>query len=359
MRILDRYIAREFARIYVLFSLAAPLLFILGDWTDNLGTFADKGLTVRQVGLGYLYMFPMFILWSLPIAALIGTVFTVSNMTRHSEMAAAKAGGLSFYRVVAVLPVIGVLLTGFGLLLGEVVPVAMARRAAVLGETQRHEMMRTDFVYRAEHGDVFSIRRLDVQAGRIYGLSIARPTATADDATATHIYARDALYESGNGWTLMDGYVREYADGDVHRFTRFDALSAPEIRETPAQLIPTAPEDAEKEMAYAELGRTIERLERAGARPLDLKVKRAQKIAIPAATLIIILFGAPLANTSARSGPAYGIGISLGITIFYLLLFKISGAAGATGQLPPLAAAWIPNLLFLGGAIVLLARVRT
>jgi lipopolysaccharide export system permease protein len=358
MRQLDSYVAREFARMYVLFSLAAPVLFILGDWTDNLGTFADQGLTVRQVALSYFYMFPMFILWSLPIAALIGTVFTVSNMTRHSEMAAAKAGGISFYRAVAVLPVIGVLLTGLGLALGELVPVSMARRAAVLGERPLFESMRTDFVYRAEHGDVLGIRRLDVQAGRIHGFTVQRVNGTAND-TIVHIYARDARWEPDVGWTLNDGYVREHVTGDVHHFARFDSMPLPEIRETPEQLLPVASDDAEKELGYAELGRAIERLERAGARPLDLRVKQAQKLAIPAATLIIILFGAPLANSNARGGPAYGIGVSLGITIFYLLLFKISGAAGATGQLPPTAAAWIPNILFLVGAFILLVRVRT
>jgi lipopolysaccharide export system permease protein len=358
MRRLDRYVASEFARMYLLFTLAAPMLFILGDWTDNLGTFADRGLTIRQVALGYMYMFPMFIVWSLPIAALIGTVFTVSNMTRHSEMAAAKAGGISFYRAIAVLPVLGVLLTGLGLALGELVPVAMAKRAEVIGERRLFETMRTDFVYRAEHGDVLGIRRLDVDAGRIHGFTVQRVNGTAND-TITHIYARDARYESGTGWLLNDGFVREHVGGVVQSFVQFDEMPLPEIRETPAQLLPLAADDVEKELGYAELGRAIERLERSGARPLDLRVKQAQKLAIPAATFIIILFGAPLANSNARGGPAYGIGISLGITIFYLLLFKISGAAGATGQISPVAAAWIPNALFLTGAVVLLARVRT
>jgi lipopolysaccharide export system permease protein len=88
-------------------------------------------------------------------------------------------------------------------------------------------------------------------------------------------------------------------------------------------------------------------------------VERAQKIAIPVATLVIILFGAPLANTSSRGGPAYGIGISLGITVLYMLLFKVTGAAGAAGAMEPMYAAWIPNVLFLIAAGVLLARVRT
>jgi lipopolysaccharide export LptBFGC system permease protein LptF len=47
------------------------------------------------------------------------------------------------------------------------------------------------------------------------------------------------------------------------------------------------------------------------------------------------------------------------VTILYLMLFKVTGAAGNTGALPPQIAAWIPNVLFGLAAIVLLGRVRT
>ena len=70
-------------------------------------------------------------------------------------------------------------------------------------------------------------------------------------------------------------------------------------------------------------------------------------------------FGVPLATSSGRGGTAYGIGVSLGTTILYLLLFKVSGALGQAGTLSPLTAAWLPNALFFGAALVLLRRVRT
>ena len=77
------------------------------------------------------------------------------------------------------------------------------------------------------------------------------------------------------------------------------------------------------------------------------------------ATLVVILFGVPLATSSRRGGTAYGVGISLGTTMIYLLLFKVAAAMGAAGTISPLSAAWVPNLLFAGTAAVLLARVRT
>jgi lipopolysaccharide export system permease protein len=358
MNRLDRYVAAEFSRIFLLFTLAAPMLFVLGDWTDNLGTFADQGLTLRQVTLGYMYQFPLFVLWSLPIAALIGTVFTVSNMTRHSEMTAAKAGGVSFFRALRVLPVLGILLTFAGLGLGELVPITMGKRAAVLGESRGNDASRTDFVYRGETGHVYAIRQLDARSGRIYGLTIEGNGAAAAGEERVHIYSRDASWDAeSRAWTLRDGFRRVYGVEGEEQTIPFRDLTTELIAESPEQLLAT-PREVE-ELTYAEIGRAIERLERSGGQSLELRVERAQKISIPVATLIIILFGAPLANTSARGGPAYGIGISLGITIAYMMLLRLATAAGATGQLSPMLAAWLPNALVAAGALVLLTRVRT
>ena len=66
-----------------------------------------------------------------------------------------------------------------------------------------------------------------------------------------------------------------------------------------------------------------------------------------------------MATSSKRGGTALGIGIALGIVLFYILMLKVSAAFGEIGTLSPLVAAWLPNVIFLGLATVLLIRVRT
>jgi lipopolysaccharide export LptBFGC system permease protein LptF len=68
-------------------------------------------------------------------------------------------------------------------------------------------------------------------------------------------------------------------------------------------------------------------------------VERAQKLAIPAAVIVIVLFGAPLVTSAGRGGTAYGVGISLGITIVYMLMFRVGKAVGSSGAIDPLLAA--------------------
>lgn len=356
LRLLDRYVAGEFLRLFTLFALSAPVLFILGDLTDQLDNYLDQGLTTQQVALSYLYQLPLFVLYSFPIAALIATVFTLSNMTRHSEVAAAKAGGISFFRLTAPLPLLGLLLTVGALGLSELVPITNRMRSEAIGETESGRTSRSDFVYRSASGRVFSIRQLNVRSGHIRGVVVERE-GDEPNIPGIHVVARSASYTEDTGWTLENGYVRLFAGPTVERSFRFERMRPLHFTETPDELLaePREPED----MGYAELGRFIENLERSGGRPLELKVERAQKIALPLATLVIILFAAPLATSSHRSGPAYGVGISLAITIVYLMLLKVAGAAGATGALPPMLAAWLPNLAFLVAAGVMMTRVRT
>jgi lipopolysaccharide export system permease protein len=356
IRILDRYLLREFVRLFVLFALAAPLLFVLGDWTDNLDTYAERQIPVTDVALGYIYQLPLFVLWSFPIAALIATVFTVSGMTRHSEMAAAKAGGISFWRAILPLGAAGVVLTLAGLGLSELVPVTLRLRAEVMGERNQLRGSRNDFVYRAEDGNVYGIRRLDVDANHIYGMTLEREGDGRERPTL-HTFAREAAYDSATGWTLTDGFFRVLRPDQPERAFEFRSMRPLRFRESPDGLLaePLEPE----EMRFAEMGRFIRALQRSGGKPFGLMFDQAEKIVIPVATLIIVLFGAPLANSSARSGPAYGIGVSLGITMVYMMLLRVADAVANAGIIHPYVSAWIPNVVFLLGASVLLARVRT
>jgi len=356
-RILDRYVVRDFLRLFVLFVLGAPLLFIVGDLTDRIDNYFRQGLTGRQIAIGYLYDLPLFVLYSFPIAALIATIFTINGMTRSSEVAAAKAGGVSFHRLVAPIGILGVVLTFAAVGISELVPIAVRAKAELWGEKSGTRSTRTDFVYRTRDGYVYTIHRLSLAQQSLQGVTVERPGE--EPATPSlHVVAQTASYSADtSAWTLRDGYARLLLGRGVERTFHFDELRSPGFTETPEQLLAVQKEP--EEMGYRELGDFIETIERSGGNALELRVDRAQKLALPIATLIIILFAAPLANQAPRGGAAYGVGISLGITIFYLMLFKVAGAAGSSGVMPPMLAAWLPNVVFAIAASVLVARVRT
>src|SRR5688572_6296649 len=112
----------EFAKIFLVTVLGFPLLLIIFDATDNLDTYLSRDLTAPQIALSYVYWLPDSLFLILPAAVLFATVFTIGALTRHSELTAAKASGISFFRVI--LPIVwgAAGATVLGLVLGELAP---------------------------------------------------------------------------------------------------------------------------------------------------------------------------------------------------------------------------------------------
>jgi lipopolysaccharide export system permease protein len=355
VKTLDRLVIASFMKLFVVVLLAVPPLFILGDVTERLDQYLDRGLTRADILMSYLYKFPEYLQYGFPIAALVATVFTVHSMTRHNEIVAAKAGGISFHRIIAPLVVLGIVLTGVALGLSEIVP----RGNRIAAQIQRAEgparTWRSDFVYRSENGLSWQVARLTASDGRMTGVVLERPPSDAEPAL--HITAEAATWTEGEGWTLNMGHMRTLGADSSEYDLQFDRLAMPAMTELPHELleVPRAPE----EMTYSEIARLAAILERTGGNATEWLVRRGQLLSVPVATLIIILFGAPLATSSKRGGTAFGIALSLVTVIVFTMMLKFGAALGDAGAISPWSAAWIPNLLFLGASVVLLKRVRT
>lgn len=356
MRLLDLYLLRQFILTLTGLVLGLPLLFIVADVTDNLDTYLSRGISRGDVAVSYLYFFPQAIYWALPIAGLVATVFTIGSMTRHQEITAAKAGGVSFYRLIVPILAMSALLSVAAIGLGELIPAANQKRLVLVGERQfMTGSLRTNFVFQTEAGFTLAARRLDADNDQMTEMVLERDIRPDD--LGIHLVARNARWVSGEGWTLGRGFYRTFDTASVERTFRFDSLRSGVLEETPEELL--ARQKNPEEMRYAEMSRFMEMVRRSGGDTRKLEVERAQKISLPLALLVIVLFGAPLSTSSQRGGAAYGVGVSLGVTMVYLLLFRVGTAVGASGAIHPLIAAWGPNAIFLIGGIYLLAKVRT
>lgn len=356
MTLLDRYLMRQWVITLLGLVLGLPLLFIVADVTDNLDRYLSRGISGGDVALSYLYFFPQAIYWALPVGALVATIFTIGNMTRHQEITAAKAGGVSFYRLIAPLLVLAALLSVATIGLGEVIPAANQKRLTLVGEGQFVAgTLRTNFVFQTEAGYTLAARRLDAEHDQMIELVLERDVRPEEHGV--HLVARRADWRPEHGWVMTNGFLRTFDTTAVERTFAFDSIRIAALEETPEELL-ARPKDPE-EMRYAEMERFMETVRRSGGDTRKLQVELAQKISLPLAILVIVLFGAPLSTSTQRGGAAYGIGISLAVTMIYLLLFRVGTAVGASGAVHPMIAAWAPNALFLVGGLYLLARVRT
>ena len=355
---LDRYVLGSWVRIFVLTALGFPIVSILINLTDSLNKLLDRGLSMREIAFSYIYSIPENMFLVMPAAVLFATVFTVGAMGRHSELTAAKAGGQSFHRLMVPVFVASVFASGLAFVVGELAPGATARQQEVQkARAVRPTHSRFNFVYRADQGWVYTIRALDVGNRQLRQILFERE-GTGVAYPALVITADSASYDTtAQGWRIRNGASRVIAGPGRQATFAFRTMKLRALTESPAELLaePKAPD----EMRYAELGRYIEALERSGNDANKLIVERSLKVAIPVTCFIIALFGAPLAVTTPRAGPAVGVAISLGTTVIFLLITQITKAVGAGGVVDPVVAAWFPNAVFFVAGLWLLARVRT
>ena len=357
--ILDRYVLRSWIRIFLLTAVGAPLVSVLIRATDRLSHLLDRQVATADIVLSFAYSMPEEIARLMPAACLFATVFTLGPLSRYSELTAAKAGGLGLYRLIRPLILVAALASVASFFTAEYATRASAR-ALELQKEQRVRALdsRYNFVFRADQGWVFTVRLLDIQRQRMQGLVFERAGAGPEYPTLAAV-ADSAVYaDTLHGrWRLLNGSLHVIRDSASIATFRYDQLRLMALTQSPRELL-VEPKDPD-EMDYAELGEYITLQRRSGGDVRRLEVERALKLAVPAACLVVALFGAPLAVSSPRSGAALGIAVSLGTTVAYLLMIQLTRAVGQAGVIGPELAAWTPNIFFSGLAVVLLVRVRT
>ncbi len=357
VRALDRYIFAEFFKIFLATAIGFPLLVIIIDLTDNLQKYLDRNLPRANVALSYVYLLPESTFQVLPAAVLFATVFSIGSLTRHSEITAAKASGISFYRLVMPIMFGALLATGVDMVLSEVVPVTTSKRNELLEEQRfKSGTTRFNFAYAADEGRVYKVRMLDVQKGGMEALQVERKGV--GPTYPTYVLSADsAIYFPGRGWRVQKGVLQVIVDSTRVFALQYQQMVDRLMTEKPADLL--ARQRPPQEMRYRELQRYIAANERAGVDMGENRVELALKIAIPFTCLIIALFGAPLATSTQRGGAAYGIAISLATTVTFLVLIQLTKAIGAKGYMQPDLAAWTPSIVFGTMGLILMARVRT
>jgi lipopolysaccharide export system permease protein len=355
--ILDRYLLREWVRIFLVAALGLPFAVLLIELAEKLDQYLVRGLSWRAIAQGYFYSTPERVFRILPAAVLFATVFALGNFARHSELTAAKASGRSAHRVILPVILAAFVVSLIGLVLGEMAPPATRRQLEALGELERGPQdVRYNFIYRAEEGWVYVIRELNVMRRSMRDVVLERE-GTGPEYPTLGVAADQADYDSISGWTMKRGRFRILPGMNREIVMAFDSMRMRELLERPADLLaePKRPE----EMGYTELNRYVEALERSGGDGRQLRVDLALKIAVPFTCLIIAIFAAPLVVSAPRTGNAYGVAISLATAIVFLVLVQLSRTFGAGGVISPTLAAWLPNIVFGALGLYLLRQAPT
>jgi lipopolysaccharide export LptBFGC system permease protein LptF len=236
------------------------------------------------------------------------------------------------------------------------------RRAAALRHVIRGGSPRTfDVINRkwliARDGSIYNYTYYDPRLHELNGLSVFEFNAN-HGGLKRRVYVANAIYEPGSGqvWKSSGGWVREFTNSiDLKAFVTFPSR---ELKLEAPDYFATESPDADR-MTYGQLRQYITYLARSGVNVVPQSVALYKKVSFPLVTLIMTLIAVPFAVMTGRRGALYGISVGIVLAVVYWITINAFSAVGSAGMLPPLLAAWAPNLLFGAGAAYLLLTART
>jgi lipopolysaccharide export LptBFGC system permease protein LptF len=112
-------------------------------------------------------------------------------------------------------------------------------------------------------------------------------------------------------------------------------------------------------MRYRALARYVERLSRTGYPVAELSTALAAKPATAAQTVVLACLALPFAFTIGRRGTLTGIGVGLAAGMLFLIVASLFSRLGEVGSVPPVLAAWGPDLIFVLFAAYRMTTVRS
>ncbi len=359
MKLVDRYVIKQFLQTTLFALLAFIMIFIVVDLMENLDDFIDQTVPNIVILKYYLVFAPEIIRLMLPVSVLFASLFTTAKMSNVNELTAIKAGGVSLYRFMA--PVLVVtLLISFGAIYfgGYLVPLANKNKASI----------ETNFLKRGGSSSGSNIFFQDTKS-RIVAINfynedrdeaVRVSVQDFDSKDATKLLVRyDApkmTYDTiQHKWSMINVTKREFL-GYSERITRFSKLDMPECKFAPKDLL--VKQQKPEQMNLAELRDAIKNQSSAGNDPTPLKIEYHSRYAFAMTGIIVVLFGLPFSTNKRRGGMAIQVGINILITFIYLVLFKITQAFGKNGALDPLLTAWLVNILFIIAAGINIFRVK-
>jgi len=366
--LLDDYVMREYATNFAMILASFSAISIIFTFFELIGDIFRNRTPLFTVGDYLLNLIP-FILYNVtPLCALVAVLVTFGALSRSSEITAMKATGVSLYRIVTPVLIVTMMISAGLFAFDELyLPTANRRQEALLSvikDKPAQTFLRPDRKWisgqttaSGEPSRIFYYQFFDADKNVFANLSVFE-FAPNTFALQRRIFAASARWDSRvNRWVFDDGWQRTFTDETVASYQPFTVATFPEIREQPGYFkkenIPS------QEMSYGELSRYISDLKQSGFDTTRLSVQLNRKIAYPLITLVMAILAIPFSLSMGKKGSLAGIATAIGLAIAYWVVAGLFEAMGNVNTLPPLLAAWSPDLLFGIAGTYLLLRTPT
>lgn len=354
-KVLSRYLAREIFGATATVLIAFLGLFAFFDFINELDSVGKDGYELHHAMLYVAMIVPGRVYELLPIAVLIGSLYALTTLARHSEITVMRASGLSTWRMLRILGLIGSVFVVLTFVFGEyIAPPAesAAQQWRLVATNSAVSQQLRSGLWVKDGRMVINVRTLrpdrSMEKVRIYAFNEAYGLESISEAAA-------GVYDGKGQWRLSDIRRTRFGDERTELEHLDELMWRSELTPEVLSVLMVVPE----RMSVTNLWAYVRHLRENQQNADRYEIALWKKVIYPFAALVMMALALPFALTHDRMGGVsvkVFLGVMLGVG-FHLLNGLFSNL-GVINSWHPALAALTPSMLFLVAAAGMLLWVE-
>jgi lipopolysaccharide export system permease protein len=355
------YISKEILPIFFISLMTFTIVLLMDKIFKLVELIVARGVNPIHILKLLMFISPSFLVFTIPMGVLVGTLLTFGRLSADSEITAFKASGISLYQLffpIAVFSIAAYLATSLLVLYG--LPWGNRGFKSTLFtilQTKATIEIKERVFNDAFDGLVVYVDRVPIQGERIEGILIYDER---DKTSVNTIFAKGGFLINN---PQSKDIILRLLQGDIHRFDpktnvyQKIAFDAYDLRLELAKALTVMWRKLKDwEMSIDDIKEKMEFIGKRGGDVTSFKVEIHKRYAFPFACLIFALIGVPLGVQPHRSGRSHGFVLSILILLAYYICLSASEVMALKKEIPPFWGGWTPNFLFGGFGLYLLVK---
>ena len=347
---LDLYLIKKFLGTYFFAILLIISIAVVFDYNDNIDKFTRFHAPWNQIiFVYYLNFIPFYVNLFSSLFVFISVIFFTTNLAGHSEIIAMQAAGVKFSRIMRPYLISAAIIAGLTCYLGsEVIPRGSVKRLAFENKYKNKTKDPTyadDIQMQVDTGVIAYIGHYENSNKTGYDFCLDK---FYNKKLVSHLTASRITYDTLNAekyhWKIYNPTIRELKTNTEKIVTRNLTVDSLIIME-PSDFLAT--NHMEQTMTNSELLDQIEKQRIRGTGQMaKYEIEFHKRFADPFAIFIMAIMGLSLSAKKRKNGLGLAMGIGLGLSALFILFQTMSASFSINAGMPPLLAAWLPNIIF-------------
>jgi len=360
MSILDRYVTKEFFRLFIFILAIFTSLFLIVEFFERIRMFLSNNASLYQIISYFFFMIPMMISQTIPASVLLASLLTFSSLSRSSEITAMKSNGISLYRTSMPVLIASASICILAFLNSEFITPYSNQRAdhIVYIEVQKREPLGTfkqnQLWFKGING-IYNFKMFDLKTNILQGITI---NYLDKNFKLTMRIDADKAEWKNDQWVFYNLLITRFT-GEEFPSLEWVSSKVVDLPEKPSDFH-MVQQETEK-MGYAELRKYVKKIQAEGYDATRYLVDMHGKVAFTFVSIILAVIGISfsLMRTERSGGIMQSIGIGIIIGFSYWILHAFSMSLGRSGTIPPIVSAWLANIIFGVASTFMFLRVKT